>query len=278
MKKTISAAYLIILFILISLAAVGMIRSAQYQSLALFSIVSVLWLVSVYLHFKKLNWPWYGLLLFLLSWGVFPLMTLISKFVLPWSADALLHNIDQHIFFGKILVDYFHYESYPVLADIISSCYFFFYFLVLGSVILYTVKRQSIAGQVFFNSIILLYSIGFVGYILFPASGPAFTVAPQIGGGGSITQMVTKSVNQGVTGMDVFPSLHTAISIFIVGYLHQTGFKKISLILSPIILGTIFATILLRYHYGIDVIFGIILAIIVLKLSQKWLNETVYTV
>ena len=205
-------------------------------------------------------------------------MTLISKFVLPWSADALLHNIDQHIFFGKILVDYFHYESYPLLADIISSCYFFFYFLVLGSVILYTVKRQSIAGQVFFNSIILLYSIGFVGYILFPASGPAFTVAPQIGGGGPITQMVTKSVNQGVTGMDVFPSLHTAISIFIVGYLHQTGFKRISLILSPIILGTIFATILLRYHYGIDVIFGIILAIIVLKLSQKWLNHTAYTV
>ena len=278
MKKTISAAYLIILFILISLAAVGMIRSAQYQSLALFFIVSVLWLVSVYLYFKKTNWPWYGLLLFLLSWGVFPLMALISKFVLPWSADALLHNIDQHIFFGKILVDYFHYESYPLLADIISSCYFFFYFLVLGSVILYTVKRQSIAGQVFFNSIILLYSIGFVGYILFPASGPAFTVAPQIGGGGSITQMVTKSVNQGVTGMDVFPSLHTAISIFIVGYLHQTGFKRISLILSPIILGTIFATILLRYHYGIDVIFGIILAVIVLKLSQKWLNHTAYTV
>ena len=273
MKKMISNLYLLIVLILLLLAAYGILQSGPLQAFGLLGIVGVVWMICCVIGYKNPQWTWYGVLLFLLSWGVFPLMKFVSKYTLPWSADQLLSTIDQKLWQGQILAAYFHYEAYPVLADVISLSYFFFYFLVLGSVIYFAVRRSQHIGMVYFNAIILLYLIGFIGYICLPAMGPAFTSLPQHGGGGAITQWVTNSVNQGITGMDVFPSLHTAISIFIVGYFYQIGHKTLSIVLLPVVLGTIFATIFLRYHYGIDVIVGLILGFVILGLSRSWLKQ-----
>lgn len=273
MNKKITSAFLAIILIFLILAAIGIYRSAQWQTFGLFSLVSVVWLIGVFVLIKKPTWSWFGLLLFLLSWGVFPLMSFIAKYVLPWSADSLLEQIDRKIWAGHILSDFLRYEEYPVFSDIITACYFFFYFLVVGSVIYFTINRKKAIGIVFFNAIITLYLIGFIGYICLPAAGPAFTISPQVGGGGQFTQSITKMVNDGVTGMDVFPSLHTAISLFIVGYLWQIGLRKISICIFPITLGTVFATIFLRYHYGIDMLCGVLIAIGMLFLSAQWLNN-----
>ena len=273
MKKNISLSYLCISFVLLVLASIGIIQGQAYQSLVLLIIVSLLWITSFWLYRRHHQWSYFPILLFVISWGIFPLMKYIAKFVLPWSADHFLLKIDQSIWAGKTLSAYFHYEDHLILSDIISACYFFFYFLVLGSVIYFAVYRKAVKGQVFFNAILFLYSVGFIGYILFPAAGPAFTILPQHQGGGVLTQFVTQNVNQGVTGMDVFPSLHTAISIFIVGYFFQLGHKKLASLFTPIVLGTISATIFLRYHYGIDVIVGILLALTTLTLTKKWLSQ-----
>ncbi|TCM60696.1 PAP2 superfamily protein [Acinetobacter calcoaceticus] len=273
MNLKIASHYLLVLLILIGLAALGIYRSGQLDHIVMLAVVSALWLGCVWIALKKPQWSWFAVLLFLLSWGIFPLMTYIVKYVYQWSADELLHSIDQQIWGGKILPAYFHYEAHPIFSDLISACYFMFYFLVLGSVIYFALKMKQAVGQVFFNGLILLYLLGFIGYLLLPAAGPAFTVLPQQGGGGALTQMITTTVNAGVTGMDVFPSLHTAISIYIVGYLWHSGLRKLSLALLPIIMGTIFATVFLRYHYGIDVLLGMAIGFYVLKRSHADLAE-----
>ena len=101
---------------------------------------------------------------------------------------------------------------------------------------------------------------GFAGYFLLPAAGPAFTVLPDAGAQGFIAPHVIAIVKDGVTGMDVFPSLHTALPLFITAFLWRDGRRLAALLLAPVSLGIVVSTVFLRYHYGVDVLAGMLLA------------------
>ncbi|WP_431221863.1 phosphatase PAP2 family protein [Serratia sp. L9] len=64
--------------------------------------------------------------------------------------------------------------------------------------------------------------------------------------------------------MDVFPSLHCGISLYILGYLLLQRHIGTSLLMLPVVAGLVLATLYLRYHYGIDLIAGALLACAVL--------------
>jgi len=72
--------------------------------------------------------------------------------------------------------------------------------------------------------------------------------------------------------LDCFPSLHTAqpLAILIIAYKYER--KLFYILLLPIMM-TIFSTMYLRYHYGIDVIAGIILAVFVVKIAPFVFNK-----
>ena len=67
-------------------------------------------------------------------------------------------------------------------------------------------------------------------------------------------------VKDGVTGMDVFPSLHTALPLFITAFLWRDGRRLAAILLAPVSLGIVVSTVFLRYHYGVDVLAGMLLA------------------
>ena len=68
--------------------------------------------------------------------------------------------------------------------------------------------------------------------------------------------------------MDVFPSLHTALTLYITAYLWRDGKRTAALICTPLTVGTIVATIYLRYHYGVDVLAGFLLAVCALRVVR----------
>ncbi|RKW16644.1 MAG: phosphatase PAP2 family protein, partial [Cardiobacterium sp.] len=70
-------------------------------------------------------------------------------------------------------------------------------------------------------------------------------------------------------GMDVFPSLHTALTLYITAFLWRDGKRKTALLLAPVTAGTIAATIWLRYHYGVDDLAGLALALAALYGSRE---------
>lgn len=220
----------------------------------------LLWLWACWQAWRKPHGHWLGTVLFALSWVVFPLLKIISSHWLRWSADALLSAIDSRLWGGQILPAYFHYEQHPLAAEVLAGAYFCFYFIVLGAVVLYSVRRRQPEAANFFNGLLCLYVLGFIGYFTLPAAGPAFYSLPDQGASGPIARGVIAVVKDGVTGMDVFPSLHTAITLYINVFLWRNGYRRTALALLPITLGIMLATIFLRYHYGIDVLAGLLLA------------------
>lgn len=209
---------------------------------------------------------WLGVGLFALTWTAFPLFKIIRPLI-PWEADTVLVQVDSLLWGGRILPAYFRFESAPLAANVLAGCYFLFFPQVLGAVMYYGWKQRVD----FFNRLLLGYLVGFVGYFALPAAGPALTTLPHGTISGSVAAQVSRIVADGVTGMDVFPSLHTALSVFITAYFWRDGKRRLACALVPVTVGIVLATIYLRYHYGVDVIAGLLLAagLLMVRLSSQ---------
>lgn len=76
---------------------------------------------------------------------------------------------------------------------------------------------------------------------------------------GPVSRWNDALVRMGSTGVDVFPSLHVAVSLFILGFDFRHNKRRFWIFLIPCV-GLWCSTLYLRYHYLIDVLCGVLLA------------------
>jgi membrane-associated phospholipid phosphatase len=159
--------------------------------------------------------------------------------------------------------------NHPVLTEFMSLCYFLFY-PAIAIAFAAGILRKHPKGVRFFDGFITIQGIGFLSYTILPAAGPhlaypdLFPVAAEVGW---ISEMNALAVS-GSNGVDVFPSLHTAVTVFLMGTLWRISRRWFWTLLVPAI-GLCLATLYLRYHYAVDVIAGIGLAAFALWLANR---------
>ncbi len=156
----------------------------------------------------------------------------------------------------------------PPLTDALSLCYGLFIPYFGTSLIWYFLGDLRVARR-FFAGLIGLYSIGFLGYLLVPASGPylAFSKLYSVPlTGGWLTQANAGFVDIGGNKVDVFPSLHCAASAFVLAFDYRHSRRRFWLFLVPVV-GLWFSTVYLRYHYLVDLVAGFALAAVALKVT-----------
>jgi membrane-associated phospholipid phosphatase len=106
--------------------------------------------------------------------------------------------------------------------------------------------------------------VGYSGYLLVPAVGPhvyqsALFPEPLPGHSGTIGAILDTITTVQGTGRDVFPSLHTAMTVVLLGCAWRDARRWFWWNL-PIGLGVILSTMYLRKHYAVDVLAGLVLA------------------
>ncbi len=192
----------------------------------------------------------------------------------PNHYDEILIRVDQVLFGVQPSLWMEGLISSP-LTDFLTICYSFFYFYPLPlAVILYLRKGGLGDFRNYATSIILCFYLGFVGYLLVPAFGPRFSLhyTQELKGSSFSESIRSKLDHMESTKKDVFPSLHNAVVLLVLlfAYKHQ---RIMFYLFLPIGLGIFLSTIYLRYHYGIDVIYGWILGLICLRLGadvNRW--------
>ncbi|MBI3857133.1 MAG: phosphatase PAP2 family protein, partial [Planctomycetes bacterium] len=75
-------------------------------------------------------------------------------------------------------------------------------------------------------------------------------------------------VARGTTGVDVFPSLHCAVTAYLLGFDFRHNRRRFWILLAPGV-GLCLSTIYLRYHYAIDVAAGFALSALALALALR---------
>ena len=190
------------------------------------------------------------------------------------SLGNLIQYLHPDIDSWLIKIDFFIFGVHPTLwiekwivpwfTDIMSLAYISYYFLpIIFIVVIYLQNRT----WKFDESVFILlfgYYLSFIGYILFPAIGPRYTLAHLYSvplEGSFITDFVRDVLDTlEHNKRDCMPSGHTQI-VLIVLYLAYRFEKKVFYLFFPIVCCLILSTVYLRYHYVIDLLVGTLFAI-----------------
>jgi membrane-associated phospholipid phosphatase len=151
------------------------------------------------------------------------------------------------------------------------SFFYFSYFAICGLYMLVVVwlTRPARRTTEFALGTLIVFGLGQLGYTAVPGYGPIKYLATQFHGGidgGFFWGCVWGTVQAGGAMKDIFPSLHTATPLwFALFALHQARSDRRWLwpagITAFFSANIIFSTMLLRWHYGVDVLAGLTLAI-----------------
>jgi hypothetical protein len=187
--------------------------------------------------------------------------------------DALLQRLDTLLFGAPLPLYLDGLASHPALVEALSACYFALFPYIALSCVRYALRvaDERPVAQAFYSGIFTVYAIGFLGYFLLPAQGAYLDISDAFLHrleGGWITALNDAVVRRGTNGVDVFPSLHIAVSTFILFFDRRHAPWRFQIYLVPAI-GLWIATVALRYHYGVDVVAGFALAVVGLRLARR---------
>ena len=188
----------------------------------------------------------------------------------PVSADPILQRADAWLFGGNLSLE-IQAWVHPALTEALSACYFCFYPYLLLSIVDYCTGDLERLRR-YCSSLFTIYGIGFLGYTLLPARGPWIAMAPQFSvplTGGFFTRLTDAVVRAGCNRVDVFPSLHCAVTIYLLAFDLGNRRWRFWLFLVPCI-GIWISTIYLRYHYAVDCLFGVALASAVIYQASRF--------
>lgn len=229
-------------------------------------------------HETPLRWRLrLGLPLVLMNVSYFTLGSVIPAFH-PGKEDALIQSLDSHLVRGNASL-WLEQYSHPVLTEVFSACYLAYFPCLLLSCVHYFRGDLSTLRR-FIIGMFTVYGVGFLGYSVLPALGPHLdpTLASQFHGalaGGWITRFNANLVLNGSNRVDVFPSLHCAVTLFILCFDRVHAPRRFRFWLLPVI-GLWIATIYLRYHYLIDVLAGFALAMAACLMVRQTQNASTY--
>lgn len=196
----------------------------------------------------------------------------------PQLMDAQLLAIDRYVL-GQTPAVRFEPFSSPAVVEWFATFYYG-YFLFLASHLLGTlVCDPGRRGDELLLGLLLVTAVGHALYTVVPGVGPHASPALFTGelAGGAAWDRVRQTVALAGARLDIFPSLHTAHPTLIA--LHALRHRaRLPFRLSwPATLfaaaNMTLATMVLRWHYAVDVFAGLVLAWLGHRIACLWLAQ-----
>jgi membrane-associated phospholipid phosphatase len=266
-------------------------RIPNWPFLVLALLAAILLLCLIARHTRSTAAPWVRAVH---EWSAFPLVLftykilhyIISPFHQGRDFDSLLIAADRCLL-GANPADLLSRISHPLLTELLQIAYtiFYLYFIAAG-IELY--RRTDISRFLHFRfTVVYGFITSYIVYFLFPAVGPRFTLyqfsrinsdLPGLFVTGvfrrfvdffeSVPPDVSDQIARAAVQRDVFPSGHTMLTLIVIvlAYRYRLRIRHLLLVAGLLL---IFATVYLRYHYLIDVLAGIALALFCLATNGR---------
>lgn len=210
--------------------------------------------------------------------GLFLHMRWAIPLIEPGKYDATLATWDRALF-GGVPGRWFEAMAVPALTEVMSIAYAAFIPFLLVSLVQYAMADLRTA-RAFYGGLFTLYGLGYLGYTLVPAVGPYVAMADVFRvplDGYWITWLLTALYPLGTNRCDAFPSLHVAASAYILLFDCRYRPRWFRACLVPCVLLWV-STLYLRYHYGVDVLAGFVLAALGLWVAvEVWRRDDAFS-
>ena len=208
--------------------------------------------------------------------------------------DYLLASWEQHLFGFQPALVFANNFSQHWFSELMNMSYLAYYPIIVVTG-LYFYFRDSKYFKLFFFSVIFSFYLYYLIYILFPTAGPQYYyivngfedvksgVFHQIGtyfqyhqvlvnddgGTGFFLKLVDTTQLAGERPTAAFPSSHVGITTLIMMHIFNKKYFWVFGLLMPIYLCLITATVYIQAHYLIDVIAGLLSAVLFYFVSGR---------
>lgn len=211
--------------------------------------------------------------------GVMVATYLELRWILPVAAlpsvDADLLAFDLRVFHFEPAIAWDHLVT-PGTTEWFSFFYYSYFFLLgLYAIPIALSFEDGPPLLEFAFGVLVLFCVAHLTYVVMPAVGPHLYVQGferQLEGG-LFWSLVKDAVDGAGAGMDVFPSLHTAVPLFLTLYAFrhraQRPFTETWPVTAIFTSQIVIATMFLRWHYLIDIVAGACLAVAVWLLTLR---------
>jgi PAP2 superfamily. len=178
--------------------------------------------------------------------------------------DHLMIRLDETLF-GRVLPLWLDSWSSPAFTEIMWFFYIWVYYLgpLLALGLAFLLGEENLFLRLR-RALVLGLLGGYISYLLIPVAGPLFYVGEQFS-----TPILTQPVARRLVfdtlryNWDCFPSLHTAIPWTLTWVAWPRLSWPARMIAAGASSGVTLAAIALRFHYGIDIIAGLVWAALV---------------
>ncbi len=175
--------------------------------------------------------------------------------------DNWIIHFENHIF-GEVPNIWIQRFVNPPLTEIMQLSYATYWFTIpAGAGILYIKKEYELFDRMLYY-VLLTFFISYLIFILFPVSGPRFTLTDKVTvsyKGLWLAPLLRNFVSQAGLRGGAFPSSHVAVAIVILIFMWKHFPKIGKRYFLPVVIALSMATIYGQYHYVTDVIAGFIL-------------------
>ena len=214
-----------------------------------------------------------GVAVIVVMFTLYTTLGLVAFEAIPWLADPWLEAADRTLFLGLSPALFLAPLGATRWAEILSVFYAAFIPYLYLSIFLGLIGRPERERDEFVIGFATLYALSFLGYLFLPARGPIVELAGQFPNavqGGAFHALVLRSVEAAGGPHGAFPSLHVGASFYAALFDLRQGNTLRALIYAPLLVLIVLATLVLRYHYAVDLIAGAMLALLAVR-GGGWL-------
>ncbi len=191
--------------------------------------------------------------------------------VIPWRCDPLLARLDEILGFGTSPVLALASQVGPTEVEVFSFVYACFIPYLYLSILLGLVGRSESERIGFVTGFAATYALSFLGYLFVPARGPVAYLATEFTAaleGGTFLRIVTQAVDDLGGPHGAFPSLHVAASCYLCLFdLRTNPLRGVTYL--PLVILIAAATLVTRYHYVVDLIGGLVIALVASLIARR---------
>jgi hypothetical protein len=174
----------------------------------------------------------------------------------PRTYDAELETLDRALLGREVQAALYSLPLPAWIADVLTVAYSTFFFLAIVLAVVLAARRDPFLPQVT-AAVVFTFVVSYAGYFVVPAYGPRTTVAQQrylsLPPGLVGEHLRDQLDHWEKTKTDAFPSGHTMVTLAVL-FCARRRYRPLYNVLLPIGSLLIAATILLTYHYVVDIL------------------------
>lgn len=189
---------------------------------------------------------------------------LLAAGVGDWQLTEAIPALEATLFNGQPSLYLSERWSSVAVSEYLHFCYLSYVLVIPGVCGYWYATRRQVA----FREVVLLLAVTMFGsylfFILFPVDSPYYRsdrLGPPLAGN-FFFDLVHEISSRGGARGGAFPSAHVsgAVVTWLVAWRHQ---RRLAVLLSPIIGGVVVAAVYGRFHYALDAVAGLLVAIVV---------------